>query len=113
MTKISAVWKVNRRIKVPELINSNDKLLIEQAMSKLTGLESMDIDINKQQLTVNYDASQLNFSTITKILHHIGKPPINNFWARVKASWYDYTDTNAKENANAPPPICCNKPPSL
>jgi hypothetical protein len=38
-------------------------------------------------------------------------PPLSNWWTRLKASWYQYTDTNARDNANAPPAACCNKLP--
>jgi hypothetical protein len=53
----------------------------------------------------------MDYLTVVRLLEEQGFPPSNNWWARVKASWFQFTDSNARENANLPPPACCNKAP--
>ena len=73
----------------------------------------ISIKSNTEQLkiTVNYDASQLNYKTIIEVLKNTDMPPLDSWWSRFKGSCYHYTDSNARDNANAPAHACCNKPP--
>jgi len=104
-------WDVKRRIKLPALIHAADILTVERAVSALPGVRGLAGDLEKQQLVVRYDASLSSYQAIENILENTGFPPLDNWWNRVKRSWYQYTDTNARENAVTPPPTCCNKPP--
>lgn len=111
MTKLSEAWTVRRTIRIPRLINAEDEYAIKQALRSLPGMINIKTNTKRMKITVNYDASQLNYKTITKVLIKIGMPTLNNWWSRFKGSCYHYTDSNARDNANAPAPACCNKPP--
>jgi copper chaperone CopZ len=111
MTQLSDAWTVRRSIQIPGLKNSNDVFMIKQALGDLSGIKNIASSTDNFQITISYEASQLNYQTIKDVLKTIGMPPLNNWWTRFKASWYQYTDGNAKDNANAPPATCCNKPP--
>lgn len=104
-------WEVRRRIKVPALVHAADVIAVERAVRKLSGVRRMASDVEKHQVVVRYDASQSSYQAIVEVLENTGFPPLDNWWSRFKGNLYQYTDTNARDNAHAPPPACCNKPP--
>jgi len=104
-------WDVKRRIKIPALNHAADVLTVERAVSVLSGVRRMSSDLEKQQVLVRYDASESSYQAIVEVLVNTGFPPLDNWWNRFKGNWYQYTDTNARENAVTPPSACCNKPP--
>ncbi|USF88647.1 heavy-metal-associated domain-containing protein [Candidatus Endoriftia persephone] len=104
-------WEVRRRIKIPALVHAADAMAVEDAVRALSGVRNMATDVEKHQLIVRYDASQSAYQAIVEALESAGFPPLDNWWCRFKGSWFEFTDTNARDNAHAPPPACCNKPP--
>ncbi len=107
----SGAWEVTRGIKVPALRHAADAMQLTQALETSTGVHRAQAQVDKQRIVVRYDATQTDYRSIVCILEETGYPPTKNWWARMLASWYQFTDTNARDNANAPPPACCNKPP--
>jgi hypothetical protein len=67
--------------------------------------------VERQRLDVRYNASQLNYQLIAETLEKTGFPVWDNWWSRLKDNWYRFSGDNARDNAKAPPPACCNKPP--
>jgi copper chaperone CopZ len=96
---------------VPALANVADAMAVERAVSVLSGVRKVATDLRKQQVVVRYDASQSAYQVILEALEGSGYPPLKTWWERVKGNWYQFTDANIRDNAKAPPPACCNKPP--
>jgi len=105
------VWEVRRRIKVPALVHAADAMAVEHAVSALSGIRKVATYVDKHLVMVRYDASQSAYQAIVEVLECAGFPPLDNWWSRLKGNWFQYSDTNARSNANEPPPACCNKPP--
>lgn len=110
-SKPTGVWDVRRKIKIPALVHEADAMMVEGRVGSLPGVRSVAADVQKHQLTVCYDVTGSDYQSIIELLENTGFPPLNNWLTRRKKSWYQYTETTARENAKAPPPACCNKPP--
>jgi copper chaperone CopZ len=109
--KPADTWEVRRRIKIPALVHAADAVAVERATSALSGVRKVATDVDKHQVVVQYDASQSAYQAIEEVLKNTGFPPLDSWWSRVKSNWFQFSDTNARDNAKAPPPACCNKPP--
>jgi len=88
-------------------------MAVERAVGALSGVRKVATDVDKHRVIVRYDASQSAYQAIVEVLESTGFPPLDSWWSRVKGNWYQFSDTNARDNAKAPPPACCNKPPRL
>ena len=109
--KPAGAWDVRRRIRIPALSCTADAKLVEDAVGALSGVHMVDVDMDKQQLVVIYDARRSAYESIVTALEDAGFPPPKNWWSRIKGNYYQFADGNARDNAKAPPPACCNKPP--
>lgn len=109
--KPAGTWEVRRRIRIPALGHAADAMAVEHALGEVTGILKVAADVAKRQVSVLYDAIGSDYRSIVTALEEAGFPPLDNGWSRLKADWYQYSDTNARENANARPSACCNKPP--
>jgi hypothetical protein len=76
----------------------------------MSGVRGASADLEHQRVTVVYDATKSSYQELLAALEEIGFPVADNWWARFKANHYQYLDTNARDNANAPPPPCCSNP---
>lgn len=104
-------WEVRRRIKVPALVHDADAMAVERVLGPLPGIRKVAADASRQQVVVLYDITGADFQTILTSLEDVGFPPLDNWWSRRKMNWYQFTESNGRENAKAPPAACCNKPP--
>ena len=104
-------WEVTRRIKLPALGHAAAAMAVERALESLIGVRKVRADVEKKQVRVRYDATGSNYQAIVRVLENTGFPPLDNWWSRLKAGWFQYPDTNSRDNAEAPSPPCCNKPP--
>lgn len=109
--KPQTAWEACRCIKLPAISHAADGMAIEKALAKVPGVIKTEIDINRRRLRVLYNATLTEFKTISEILEDTGFPPTQSWWQKVKGNWYEYLDDNARTNAKAPAPPCCNKPP--
>ena len=109
--KPTDTWEVLRQLRIPAIAHTTQPLTTEDLFSELQGVKDCAVERGDQKLSILYDASQVDYQTIERVLIQAGLPPVNNWWARLKASLYQYSDTNARDNAKAPPPACCNKSP--
>ncbi len=109
--KPAGAWEVRRRIKVPALAHDADAMAVERNLSPLPGVRKVAADATRLQVVVLYDITGTDYQTILASLEELGFPPLDNWWSRRKMSWYQFTDSNGRDNAKAPPPACCNKPP--
>jgi len=109
--KPSGPWEVRRRIKLQSLAHAADAVSVERALAELPGVVKAVADVDRQRVDVRYNASQQNFQNIVETMETTGFPPLDSWWSRIKGNWYRFSDETARENARAPPPACCNKPP--
>jgi hypothetical protein len=109
--KPTGTWEVRRGFTLPALVQAANAAEIERLVGDLPGVCKLSIDLEKHQIAVLYDASKTDYQTIVVTLQNSGFPPLDNWWGRVKGGWFQFTDTNARDNAKAPPPACCNKSP--
>ena len=109
--KSEGAWDVNRRITIPALVHAADGMAIERVVNTISGVRNVSINVDKHQVVVHYDASKSDYQGIVELLENTGFPLSDSLWSRVRGNWYQYSDTNARENAKALPPACCNKPP--
>lgn len=101
---------MRRSFVLPSLTPDNaDKL--EHAVGELPGVCKYAVDADKQRVVILYDASKTDYETVSGALVSSGFVPQDNWWSRLKGGWFQFTDTNARDNAKAPPPACCNKSP--
>jgi len=105
------VWEVQRKITIPTLAEGRTPTPAIEAVEALDGIRSVVVETGKQRLVVAYDASRIDYYTIAVCLSEAGFPPLENWWSNLRARIYQFTDSNARDNANAPAPPCCNKPP--
>ncbi len=109
--KPSGPWEVRRRIKLQSMSHAADALAVERAVAELPGVVKVVADLDKRHVEVRYDASRQNYQNIVETMEKTGFPPLDSWWSRFKGNWYRFSDETARENAKAPPPACCNKPP--
>ncbi len=109
--KPQKAWEACRTIHLPALSHTADTMAVEKAISEADGIIQLQINLGQKRLKVLYNTTITNFLTISELLEDIGFPPDDSRWNRFKASWYVYLDENARNNARAPAPPCCNKPP--
>lgn len=105
------VWDVRRKIVVPALVEQGNPASAIEAVEALEGVRGVDVNAKKKQLEVAYDASRIDYHSIAVTLNEHGLPPLDSWWSNLWARIYQFTDSNARDNANAPAPPCCNKPP--
>lgn len=104
-------WEVVRRIRLPGLVSAADAEAVRNTLNEVAGIREMAIDLPRQRLLVRYDVNEIDYATLRQVLENAGYPMPGGMLNRLRASLYQYADTNARDNAKAPPPPCCNKPP--
>jgi copper chaperone CopZ len=108
--KPRGAWEVKRRIRVPGMAHQWDARTITERLASISGVRGVTADIERHRLTVAYDITQSNYHEMLAALEEIGFPATNNWWARSKADYFQYLDTNGRENAKAPAAPCCSNP---
>jgi copper chaperone CopZ len=109
--KTSGPWEVRRRIKIQSMGHAADGMAVERALSDLPGIMNVAAEVEKSRVVVRYNASRQNYRNIVETMEKTGFPPLDSWWTRFKGNWYQFSDDNARDNAKAPPPACCSKPP--
>ncbi len=104
-------WEVTRRILVPALDVMTDVVELSETLMQLPGVRRVAIDPKRGEVQVRYDATACDYQTLFSAIRSQGIEPAGGAWSRFKARWYQFSDTNARDNANAPSAPCCNKPP--
>ena len=104
-------WEVRRKISLPSLRHAADGLAVERAIGEMPGVLGVAADAERRRLVVRYNASRQNYRNILETAEKTGFPALDTWWSRFKRNWYRFTDENARDNAKAPPPACCSKPP--
>ncbi len=80
-------------------------------LKSLSGMKAALHITRSACIEVEYDPLRTCFSDITEILRQKNIPLRNRIRDRLLSAWYEYLDETARDNANALPAACCNKPP--
>ena len=110
-TKSDSAFEVKRTIKIPALRHAADAMAVKRGVGALSGVRNLVTDVRRHEIVVRYDARQTAYQTIEEGLTGVGYPPLDSWWSRVKGGWFQFSDCNARDNAKAPPPAGCNRPP--
>jgi len=102
---------VRRGIRIPGLRDEVDARVLETLAETLPGVRGLVVELARRRIRVNYDASRLDYQALLQALAEAGLPAANDRWSRLRGSWYQYLDGNARDNAKAPKSACCNRPP--
>lgn len=106
-------WDARRRIRLPGLSHGADREALERRLQGLDGVRSVKVSDAGRQVSVVYDRTRLDYGQIETALERAGFPAAKSLWSRMKAGWFRYLDTTARENARAPAPPCCSNPRGL
>lgn len=110
-TQTGGIWDVRRSLSVPGLVHEADSASLVSRMEAMDGVKKVTTDVRHHKVVVTYDASSVDFYSLARQLEDLGFPPAKGWWSRLKGNWYQFTDSNSRENASLPPPACCNKAP--
>jgi len=77
----------------------------------MPGVTRVQMEAGQSRLRVTYDASKTDYRTLGLGVEQAGLALAGGWWNHLKVRLYQFSDTNARDNAKAPPPSCCNKPP--
>ena len=111
--RLPGAWDVRHWISIPALGHEADGNAIAAALGKLQGMRRVRAYVGRKRIRVLYDQTKLDFYLIKDQLEQVGFPMADSWWWRQKENWFQYLDTNARDNANAPPPVCCSNPKGL
>lgn len=109
--KSAGFWDVCRKIRIAGLQEAADATEMTRILEALNGVKKVKPEVEKARVIICYDASRIDYKTISAALQGKGFAPAAGWWSRLKGGWYQFNDSNARENARLPPPACCNKPP--
>jgi copper chaperone CopZ len=106
----SGTWEVKRSIRVPSLQHPADTTKLIESIESVSGVHKAEAEIKKHRVIVLYDASKTDYHSEVQALEEMGYTASATWWTKILASWYQFTDINAHDNA--PASACCNKPPT-
>lgn len=107
----ATAWLVRRRFKIPALGEATDMPALTRAIEALPGVHEVRAEVARQRLVVHYAASKTDYRALCAALTRLGYAVAQDRWSALRGAWYQFTDNNVRENAQAPAPACCNKPP--
>jgi copper chaperone CopZ len=111
-TRSRDVWEVRRKIRVPTLQQGVGTAAVEKALKDVDGVLRVSVSPARPWVAVDYLVTKTDFQTLERALETAGYPPATGRWARFRSSWYQNLDLTGRDNASAPAPACCSKPPS-
>lgn len=106
-------WEVRRRIRVPGLRDEACRPAAEAVLRGIDGVVQVSVDRKKPVVVVDYLLTKTDYQSLEHALGAAGLAPAAGGWARFKSGWYQSLDLTGRDNASAPAPACCNKPPSV
>ncbi len=81
-------------------------------LQRLQALEAVvEVRLRGRRLLLRYDPLGIDLAQLLPIIESTGVEPDPSWLQRCRRAWYQYQDEAVCENAGAPPPSCCNKPP--
>lgn len=107
---VKGVWEVKRRFKIPAMTHERDAQVVNSAIQHLPGVRGAQENIAKARVVVVYDITRQDYNGILTALAQAGFPIADTRWNRIKTQWLQSLDETARDNANAPAPVCCSNP---
>lgn len=96
------------------IIPDSERREIEVALNRLNAFPGVNKVLHRRQnshFEIEYDLLKTSYSDIERILSEQDIYLATGIKNRFLSIWYEHLDNTARDNANAPPPACCNKPP--
>ena len=86
---------------------------LEEALAEIEGLKEWTLDPARGRLRVRYDVTRTGLEAILGQLQVLGLAPKAGLGQRLRQGWTLFREQNARDNARAPAPACCNHPPRV
>jgi hypothetical protein len=86
---------------------------LNHALSELDGVVACDLDRRHTHLRVRYDVTRTGLDAILQVLDRFGLAPAPGLATRLRFGLCRFREQNARDNARAPTPACCNRPPEV
>ncbi len=99
-----------RKVAVVSLAQVSDINRIKESLMKITGMISVDADVQKNVLKLEYDLRKIKFEVIEKSIKELGLKLSQKFFQRCKRGMAKFTEQNELDNLNAPLSSCCDDP---
>lgn len=99
-----------RRIAIETMIQISDLNRIREALMKLNGIISVDVDVRHNVLRLEYDLKKIKFEIIENSIKRLGLKSSRKFFQRFKRGMARFTEQNEMDNLNAPISSCCDDP---
>jgi len=103
--------QIRATVKIPSLVDSAGAIQLEDLLRALPDIQRVKTEWRRHRIVICYDPTRTAYETIIQALQNTKFSPSDTGWGRLKVKWFRFIDSNARDNANAPPPACCNKPP--
>ncbi len=103
--------RLKRHLRLQHPLGPDEAVHIFERLEQLEGMETCHV-VGKQ-LKLIYDPLKVDLAHILRLLVELQVPLDNHWLQKCLRAWYQYQDEAVCENAGAPPPACCNRPPPL
>ena len=102
---------LKRQLRLRRPLEADEAMRIRERLEQLEGLEEYRIE--GRQLRLRYDPLKVDLKHILQQLEECRTPLDHHWLQKCLRAWYQYQDEAVCENAGAPPPACCNRPPPV
>jgi len=99
-----------RKIAVENVYQVSDIDRIEESLMRINGMISIDVDVQKNVLRLEYDLRKTKFEVIEKSIKKLGLKLSQKFLQRYKRGMAKFTEQNEMDNINASVSSCCDDP---
>lgn len=108
--RFNEAFAAHRKLSIPTIQGIDCIGIIHETLDGIDGIQQVIIDVYHKQIWITYDAAQIGFGEIERLLSECRYPVSNSWWSRYKSAWYRYLDENARENAQSKAGPCCSNP---
>lgn len=99
-----------RKVAMESLTQVSDINRIEERLMGITGVISVDVEVQKNVLRLEYDLRKTKFEVIEKSIRELGLKLSQKFFQRFKRGMAKFTEQNELDNLTAPLSSCCDDP---
>ena len=103
--------QIRATVRIPSLVDSVGAIQLEDLLRALPAIQQVKAEWQRHRIVIRYDPTRTAYEAIIQTLQNTQFAPSDTAWSRLKLKWFRFIDSNARDNAHAPPPACCNKPP--
>ncbi len=99
-----------RKVAIESMAQISDINWIGESLMKITGMISVDVDVQKNVLRLEYDLRKIKFEVLEKSIKEFDLKLSQKFLERFKRGMAKFTEQNEVDNLNAPLSSCCDDP---